>query len=133
MEEQCYCTMLRNAARKVSAHYDEALAPIGVGVAQFGLLRKIARVEPVTLSELGRLSELDRSTVGRNVRVLERMDLVLLSRGDADQRETHVLLTLAGRDALAKGEELWCGAQRSIEARLGANGAAELLGTLNEL
>jgi DNA-binding MarR family transcriptional regulator len=133
MGEQCFCTTLRNATRRVTAMYDEALRPLGVGIAQFGLLRKVGRSEPVTLSDLGDLAELDRSTVGRNVRVLERMKLVVLRPGEQDQRETVVLLSAQGRKLLQEGDRLWRSAQRGMKARLGTAAAAALLETLGEL
>src|SRR5574337_549456 len=79
MKSPCYCSTLRAAARKATALYDEALAPAGVNVAQYGLLRRVERRGTVSLTELGRLSELDRSTVGRNARVLERLGLARLA------------------------------------------------------
>jgi DNA-binding MarR family transcriptional regulator len=117
---QCYCVHLRQAARKVTAFYDEALAPVGIGVAQFSLLRNIARAESPSLTELGRRIELDRSTVGRNIRVLERMGLVK-TKGGEDQREATVALTKKGEQVIAKGAPLWEKAQARIEAVLGDN------------
>ena len=52
----CYCAALRIATRKTTAIYDEALAPAGIGLAQFSLLRKIERGGRLSLSELGRLA-----------------------------------------------------------------------------
>ncbi len=133
MESTCYCTTLRDAARRTTAKYDEALKPIGIGVAQFGLLRKLARSGPTTMTVLGRLADLDRSTIGRNVRVLERMELVLLERGEVDQRETMVSLTPEGVRAVEEGDRLWQGAQDLIEARFGTEAARTLIELLHEL
>ena len=89
MKTPCYCLALRAAARKATALYDEALAPAGLNLAQYGLMRRIERAGAVSLTELGRMAELDRSTVGRNVKVLERLLLVRLSPAK-DQREAAV-------------------------------------------
>ena len=125
MSSPCYCVLLRTAARHVAATYDAALAPVGVNIAQFAMLRALARAEPVTLTELGRRLDLDRSTVGRNSRVLERMGLVALGRG-ADHREAMVSLTEAGREVLETGAPLWDAVQERIEAGLGEDKAAAL-------
>lgn len=101
------------------------LEPAGVTLAQFSLLRKIKRVGPVSLTRLGRLSELDRSTVGRNVKALEKLRLVSMAPA-VDQREAAVRLTPQGERALQTGAPLWEAAQRRVEAALGANGAAQL-------
>jgi DNA-binding MarR family transcriptional regulator len=128
----CYCTVLKAASRRLAALYDEALEPVGINIAQFSLLRRIRRAETVTLTELGRLAELDRSTIGRNVRVLERMGLVAMARGE-DHREAVVSLAPAGHKALDDGEPLWDGVQDSIEARIGGKGVMELLTGLRDL
>jgi DNA-binding MarR family transcriptional regulator len=125
-EYLCHCSALRAAARKTTAIFDEALAPAGITVAQFALLRKIERAGSLSLSELGRLAALDRSTVGRNVKVLQRMELVELAPGD-DLREATAALSKAGRIALREGAPLWDEAQRRIETRLGEGGAAHPL------
>lgn len=128
----CYCTSLREANRRLTAAYDEALAPAGVNVAQFGLLRMLDRAGPTGLTDLGRLTELDRSTIGRNIKVLERMGLVEPSRG-IDKRELLVALTKRGRRALAIGTPLWELAQKKVEARLGMGVAGKFREVLHSL
>ncbi len=125
MASVCYCSSLRAAARKTTALYDAALAPVGINVAQFALLRRVERTEPVSLTELGRLADLDRSTIGRNVKVLERLGLVRLAAAE-DQREAAVTLAPAGVEALRRAAPLWEEAQRRIEIALGADGARSL-------
>ncbi len=132
MASICYCAALRAAARKTTAIYDAALTPTGVNVAQFSLLRRIQRAAPVSLSELGRLAELDRSTVGRNVKVLQRMGLARVTPG-ADHREATVTLEERGRAALREGAPLWDQAQRKIEGTLGAEAATHLRTLLDAL
>ena len=123
---------MRAAARKTTAVYDAALRPAGVNVAQFSLLRKIERAEPVSLTELGRLAELDRSTVGRNVKVLQRMRLVRVTPG-ADHREATVSLDEPSLAVLRDGAPLWDKAQRQVETALGAETATHLRGLLDAL
>ncbi len=132
MASLCYCSSLRAAARKTTALYDAALAPVGVNVAQFALLRRIERSQPVSLTEIGRLADLDRSTVGRNVKVLERLGLVRLSAAD-DHREAAVTLTPAGAERLVRGASRWEEAQRYVEAALGVDGAHALRTLANKL
>lgn len=125
MAGECYCILLRTAARKTSAIYDEALAALGINIAQFSMLRRIARAAPVSLTELGRLTELDRSTVGRNAKVLERLNLVSTVPA-RDQREATLVLTEHGTQILAQGAPLWDEAQAKIESMLGSDAAKHL-------
>ncbi|KAB0571733.1 winged helix-turn-helix transcriptional regulator [Brucella pituitosa] len=126
MSNPCFCILLRQAARKSSSVYDQALAPLGINVAQFSLLRKISRAQSISLTELARLADLDRSTMGRNAKVLQRMDLVEQTPGE-DHRETHIALTAMGRDLVERGAPLWDEAQEEIEAKLGSEGVEQLL------
>ena len=129
----CYCATLRIAARKATAVYDEALAPAGIALAQFSLLRKIERAgREVSLSELGRLAALDRSTVGRNVKVMRRKGFIEVGSGD-DRREATGRLAEGGRAALAAGAPLWRAAQARVEAKLGEGGAGQLRALLAAL
>ena len=121
----CFCTALRKATRKLTSIYDDALAPVGVNIAQFSLLRNVERGEPVSLTDLGQRIELDRSTVGRNVKVLVKSGLIALSKGK-DQREAVLALTDNGRRVLADGFPLWEAVQKKVEAVLGPNGLKEL-------
>jgi DNA-binding MarR family transcriptional regulator len=126
MSNPCFCILLRQAARKSSSVYDRALAPLGINVAQFSLLRKIARAQSISVTELARLADLDRSTMGRNAKVLQRMDLIEQTSGE-DHRETHIALTSTGRDLVERGGPLWDQAQDEIEAKLGNEGVEQLL------
>jgi DNA-binding MarR family transcriptional regulator len=125
MQTSCYCAALRAASRKTTALYDSALAPVGIGVAQYSLMRRIEHVGTVSLTELAGLAGLDRSTVGRNVKVLERLGLVS-EKAAGDQRETAVALTEAGAETLRRARPLWKEAQRRVEAVLGETSAETL-------
>ena len=132
MSKPCICILLRQAARKSSAVYDEALAPLGINIAQFSLLRKISRAGSISLTELAQKAELDRSTMGRNAKVLQRMGLIEPAASD-DHRETSITLTDAGRDIVERGAPLWDKAQDEIEARLGDEGIEQLQALLRAI
>ena len=121
----CHCILLRQASRKVSSYYDEALAPLGVNIGQFSLLRKIRRLAPASLTDVAAAAELDRSTVGRNAKVLERMGLVAIGHGE-DQREAMLSITEQGQTVLNEGAPLWDGVQDDIESRLGPDRTRQL-------
>jgi DNA-binding MarR family transcriptional regulator len=123
--DSCHCILLRKAARKVSSYYDEALAPLGVNIGQFSLLRNINRLQPISLTELAAKVELDRSTVGRNTKVLARMGMVAIGHGE-DQREALLSLTEQGLALLQRGAPLWDNVQDDIEARLGEEKTKQL-------
>lgn len=133
MHSLCHCSNLRAASRRLSAAYDAALAPLGVNIAQFALLRRLARLEAASLTALAQALELERSTVGRNVRVLVRLGLIAEGRSEGDRREASLRLTGSGVALLERGVPFWEGCQKQVEARLGAERVAALESILDAL
>ena len=132
LASQCLCTNLRRAARGVSRHYDGALDGFGINVAQYSLLSNLQRLDQPSISSLADAMGLDRSTLGRNLRVLEGEGLVALADGD-DQRNRVVLLTEAGTQLLHAAHPAWEQAQAELVERLGAGQRDELVRLLNQL
>jgi DNA-binding MarR family transcriptional regulator len=117
----------------MSAIYDSALGPLGVNIAQYSLLRIIEDNKHVSLTDLGELTELERSTVGRNVRVLERMGLVKTVRGDHDQREARVSITASGKATMRKALPLWEACQEDVLSRLGSSRIRALIAVTQDV
>jgi DNA-binding MarR family transcriptional regulator len=117
--------LLRKASRRLSARYDDALAPLGINIGQFSMLRNIRRKQPISLTELGAIMELDRSTVGRNTKILDRMGLVASSIGE-DQREALLCLSESGEELLEKAEPVWENVQVELDAKVGDQAGEEL-------
>lgn len=115
---RCLCTGLRQAAQSATQFYDDALAPTGLKVTMFRLLRRIEEAGTPTITELADIVQLDRSTLGRNLKVLQREGLVELSGGE-DQRTKAVALTALGRRKFKSALPLWDGAQRTMKKELG--------------
>ncbi|UFQ96226.1 MarR family winged helix-turn-helix transcriptional regulator [Pseudomonas wenzhouensis] len=128
----CLCTQLRRASRGVTRRYDDALAAVGLGAAQFSLLRHVQRLTQPSISVLADAMGLDRSTLGRNLRVLAEQGLVQLGEG-RDLRAREVRLTEAGLQRIGQALPLWEQVQRELNAWLGAERRAELMSLLEEL
>jgi DNA-binding MarR family transcriptional regulator len=109
---------MRRAARAVSQIYDDALQPSGLRINQFSLLGAIEATGPTPVSDLARLLELDRTTLTRNLKTLEKTGLITISRG-RDKRERLVAATPRGIEIMAVAKPLWRAAQDRIIAGLG--------------
>jgi DNA-binding MarR family transcriptional regulator len=136
--EICNCAALRQAARRVTRFYDEALAPTGLGVNQFSILARLSRVGPMSspqcaIQDLARLLVMDRSTLGHLLRPLEKRGLVKLDVSEQDRRSCIVALTPAGKAAVAKARSRWAAAQRRFESAFGKDAAVELRTVLKEI
>ncbi|MGE3291997.1 MAG: MarR family winged helix-turn-helix transcriptional regulator [Geminicoccaceae bacterium] len=101
----------------VTAAYDRALEPAGLKITQFSLLRAIERRTAPSITDLAEATGLERSTLGRNLRILESKGLIMLGVGD-DERTRVVALTSAGESAIARALPHWEAAQRQLEDRL---------------
>ena len=132
LDVACHCINLRRAARSLTEVYDRALAPAGLRVTQYSLLRAIRRLGRPTITELARATGLDRSTLGRNLRVLAREGLVAVGAG-ADERTRVVGLTPRAGAALGLALPHWQAAQRAVDAVLGAEGEAALVEVASRL
>jgi len=131
--EMCNCGALRQAARRVTKLYDDALAPIGLGVNQFSILVRLNLVGPSTIQDLARLLVMDRSTLGHLLRPLEKRGFVTLEVSKQDRRSRMIALTETGKAAVAKARPRWAAAQRRFEGKFGKEAALELRAVLKEI
>ncbi len=117
----CSCFNLRRAARRVTQVYDHALAPSGLKVTQFSLLAVLEGTdagEGIAMTRLAENLGMDRTTLTRNLAVVERDGLVTVRTGD-DPRSRLVALTKAGRTALNRAAPLWARAQAELARHIG--------------
>ncbi len=128
----CNCGALRKASRRVSQMYDSVLAPAGLKITQYSILSEIARRgdTPPTMGELADYMVMDRSTLGQNLRPLERDQLVAWKTSDADRRRKLVVLTEKGRTKHSQARPLWRAAQERFERTVGTASADSLRGVL---
>ena len=132
----CNCGTLRKASRRISQLYDAALAPSGLKSTQFAILYEVQRAAAVgslTLCELAGAMVMDRSTLGHNLRPLQRDRLVVVRRAAGDRRKRHVELTPQGKLALRHARTLWRKAESRFEKALGKRPAAQLRAVLHRL
>lgn len=115
----CTYFAFRMTYRHVCQLYDLALAPTGLRVSQFSLLRLIERHGPIGVQGLADIVRLDRTTVGRNVRPLARDGLVSIAIDPEDRRGRVLSITPAGKARLTAAEPLWQQAQDALEAQFG--------------
>ena len=131
--EICNCAALRQAARRVTRLYDDALAPAGLGVNQFSILARLSLVGPSMIQDLAQLLVMDRSTLGHLLRPLEKRGFVKLEVSEQDRRGRMVTLTQAGKAAVAKARPRWATAQRRFESTFGKEAALEFRAVLKEI
>jgi DNA-binding MarR family transcriptional regulator len=127
----CACFNFRKASRAVTQLYDEILQSSGLLATQFTLLIAIAIAGSATITRLAQELVMDRTTLTRNLKPLERQRLIEIKPGQ-DQRTRVVMLTDAGREALAKAIPLWEQAQANVVEGLGQKRWNTLLAGLSD-
>jgi len=128
----CVSFNIRKAARAVTQLYDERLRPCGLRSTQLSILGKTLVLEPVTITHLAEATVTDRTTLTRNLRLLEQQGLIQVDRGH-DRREREVRLTDRGRDVLAQVYPIWQEVQAEVATRFGSARLARLLAELSAL
>lgn len=113
----CVCLAARRRARQLTRRYDAALRPHGMTVGQFSLLVTLDYIEPAGMSTLAQATDIERTTLTRNLRhLLDRGWVAFVEHSDRRFRATE--LTSAGRIAVLAALPAWRTAQ---EETLSAN------------
>ena len=128
----CACGRLRRATRALTQLYDDAMAPAGVRVTQFSLLRTLAASGALRISDLASRLLLDRTALSRNLDPLVTQGLVAIVEGN-DARTREAALTKKGLAAVKAATPYWARAQKEVAARLGSEKLAALIDVLGEL
>ena len=129
----CNCLALRQAARHVSQFYDQFLAPRGLRTTQYSILARLQRRGGMTINALAAELVTDRTTLGRNLRPLQRDGLISIGPGQSDRRSKEVRLTAAGAARLRAARKNWDEAQTQFEAVFGVQRAKNLRRLLHEI
>lgn len=122
-ESRCYCTHLRRSANTLSEFYDAALEETGLTVSQYNLLVNLSRLGSANITRWAERVGLERSTMVRNIAVLESRGMVETAPG----RGKVFILSPAGREALERALPIWEKVQRELEDFLGEEDAAAIL------
>lgn len=125
----CVCANLRKTARAITQLYDERMRGTGLRATQLSILGVTLARGPVTVTRLAEATVTDRTTLTRNLRVLEKQGLIRVEIG-GDRREREVSLTDRGRESLAKAYPLWKEAQAHVARQFGRERLERLLSDL---
>ena len=126
------CMDLRAAAHRLTQLYDDARAASGISVTQFSQLHKLLTMDNPNLKSLAEATGLDRSTLGRNIRVLEKMGLVTMKVGE-DARSKNIQVTAKGKTVFKEAAPHWYTVQSNLKDKIGEEGRNQLNHLLGEL
>ena len=112
-KSECYCTNLRRSANAISDFYDVELKETGLTISQYYLLINLQRLESANITHWAEFVGLDRSTMVRNIKVLQARQFIELAE--------------TGEKALEAAIPVWNIAQKKMEAFLGKDDSKAIL------
>jgi DNA-binding MarR family transcriptional regulator len=115
MADTCVLMRTRLLSRVVTALYDDALRPHGLNAPQFALLVVI-----------GRFHQQERSTLTRNLQILQAEGWIDEVAGQARGRARPVVLSPSGIALLHAVDPAWRTAQAQVKNMLGEEGTCAL-------
>jgi DNA-binding MarR family transcriptional regulator len=130
---KCTCFAVRRTARALTQMYDAALAPAGIRSTQYMVLAAIGEKTDISVHDLANAMVMDRTTMGRNLRLLERDGLVVMHVAEQDRRRLDIALTRKGKTLLEGAYPLWKHAHDSLTKTHGKEFLDEFRGMLNEV
>lgn len=128
--KNCACFNLRKATRVITQIYDEKLRHFGLRATQMSILFVTWSLESTTITRLSEMLVLERTSLTRNLKPLEKQGLIKIEQGN-DSRTRIVRLTDKGYKILEKALPLWEEAQSYVIKQLGENSFNNLLGLLS--
>lgn len=116
--ENCVCFNIRRVSRLITQFFDAEAPRNGLRPTQTPILRALQAKAEWSMAELSEWLGLERTTLLRNLRPLQRDGLVRVKGGG---RGTHVKLEITdkGRKVVAKMHPGWHSAQDKVIATLG--------------
>jgi DNA-binding MarR family transcriptional regulator len=129
---ECVGVQVRMLNRAMSRIYDDVLRPHGVKFSQLNILTVVALRGPIQPVEVARILSLEKSTLSRNLRILEDRGWVESHSGESGNT-LQLRLTAAGRRLLKSAAPAWREAQEIVTAALGERVASSIRGAAGRL
>src|SRR6185312_17311364 len=103
----CNCFAVRQAARQVTRLYERHLGEARLTSAQFSILATLGQGRRMTMAELAKVLVMDRTTLLRAMKPVQRAGLLRSASSEADPRQLVFSLSSAGERKLKQAIPLW--------------------------
>ena len=127
--ENCVCFNLRWVTRAVTQFYDAEMRRHGIRPTQGSILASLNSKDSWNMAELSDWLGMERTTLVRNLRPLQRDGLVKINGGGRG-RLVEVAITAKGRKQIEKITPAWKSAQGAVVKTLGAKRWSAILSDL---
>jgi DNA-binding MarR family transcriptional regulator len=134
MALECVGTRVGRLHRVVSRRFDESLRPLGLTIPQIEILSALSLIgqstKPSTLAD--KLS-MERSTMSRNLAIMEDRGWVTAGEKSATGRSMSIVITDQGAEKLVSANDAWNEAQKALVQTMGPETARVIDAWLGEL
>jgi len=127
--ENCVCFNLRKVTRRVTQFFDAELRRHGIRPTQTPILGALSAKAGWSMEELSDWLGMERTTLVRNLRPLQRNGLVAIVGAGRGGHVT-VSITARGRKSLAQAMPAWQTAQRAVVQTLNEQRWSSILADL---
>ena len=111
----CFCVSVRGLANRLTQLYDDRMAPFDLKVTQYSVMKKIVDKPNSTISEIAQMSDLDRTTLTRSLRILERDGWLEFVKAK-DQREKRLQIKATKTSDFDRAQRAWQQVQKELSA-----------------
>jgi DNA-binding MarR family transcriptional regulator len=113
----CLCLASRRAARRITRAFDRELRPYGLRATQFTILLMLSLRGAMTIGELAEALGSERTTLTRNLALIENAGWIKTEPAEDDARSRIVSVTDAARETVAQAFRGWRKAQAATGRR----------------
>ncbi|MDV6235551.1 MarR family winged helix-turn-helix transcriptional regulator [Leptospira ellisii] len=128
----CFNVSLRRTTRLITSYYDSVLKPSGLRITQFTILVGIAHEKECSITDLARITDIDRTTLQRSLEILRRDGWIRVEKKETGNVRL-LFLTKRGESKLEESILLWKKAQAELTDSLGKSKFKETLKLLSEI
>lgn len=129
----CLMQQTRRAARQLTTAYEKAFGDVGLTGGQFSILITVSVHGSTAITPLAEGLGMDRTTLSRGLKPLERRSLIAFHEDENDSRARVVSLTQKGESLLNAAIPLWEKAQARVAETLEPNELSQLQQALKTL
>jgi len=122
----CHCLSMRKAARHLAKIYDHHLAVVGITNVQFSILAILKAYPKSSIIELGQFLDMDRTTLIRTLKPLQRDELIEVGVNSLNARQYVYSLSMIGEQKYSDSRIHWQNAQHEFAEQFGQERATQL-------
>lgn len=129
----CLMQQTRRAARQLTTAYEQAFGGVGLTGGQFSILIAVSVQGSIAITPLAEGLGMDRTTLSRGLKPLERRGLIAFHEDENDSRARVVSLMQKGESLLNEAIPLWEKAQARVTETLEPDELGQLQQALKTL